>query len=80
MKHRLYEFVFSLAPDDRDAIAVAAGTTRAYLQQLAYANKRAELGLADCIVALSDGRVSLDDVPLTERAAEQRRTRERVSA
>lgn len=60
----------------REALASSAGTTCGTLNQVVYAGKRVELGLADCLVALSPG-LSLDDMPLTDRARQQREVRER---
>ena len=64
----------ALTVAQRDVLAERAGTTRGTLNQVVYAGKQIELGLADCLVALCPG-VSLDDMPLTERAAQQRAVR-----
>lgn len=61
----------------RNELAASALTTRGTLNQIVYGDKRIELGLADCLVALCPG-VTLDDLPLTQRATAQRRTRERA--
>lgn len=60
----------SLPVAERESVAQQAGTTRGTLHQVAYAGKRIELGLADCLVALIPG-LSLDEIPLTERAHQQ---------
>jgi len=59
---------------DRDALVERAGTTRGTMNQVVYAGKQIELGLADCLVTLCPG-LTLDDMPLTERAKQQRATR-----
>lgn len=64
-----------LSVNERESLAQQAGTTRGTLNQLVYGGKRIELGLADCLVALCPG-VTLNDLPLTERAAQQRAIRE----
>lgn len=64
----------ALTVAQRDALAERAGTTRGTLNQVVYAGKQIELGLADCLVALCPG-LTLDDMPLTERAAQQRTVR-----
>jgi len=63
-----------LPVNERESVAQQAGTTRGMLNQVAYAGKEIELGLADCLVALLDG-LTLDDLPLTERARKQRLVR-----
>ena len=68
-------FFFGLPVADRDVFAVRAGTSRGLLTQVAYRNKQVELGLADVIVTLAGGDVSLDDLPLTENATRQRAIR-----
>lgn len=64
-----------LKTSERDELAQQAGTTRGTLNQIIYGGKRIELGLADCLVALCPG-LGLDDLPLTDRAAQQRTVRE----
>lgn len=64
----------SLSATERESLAQQAGTTRGTLHQVAYAGKRIELGLADCLVALCPG-LGLGDLPLTERARQQDRVR-----
>lgn len=64
----------ALSTEKRDALARQAGTTRGTLNQIVYAGKHIELGLADCLVALCPG-LSLEDMPLTERAKQQALTR-----
>lgn len=70
-------FFTSLPVAERESFAQQAGTTRGYCNQVAYAGKQLELGMADVFVALSGGRLTLNDLPLTDRAAAQRLIRER---
>lgn len=65
----------NLPVNERESLAQQSGTTRGTLNQLVYGGKRIELGLADCLAALCPG-VTLDDLPLTERAQQQRLVRE----
>lgn len=60
---------------ERDAFAKNIGTSVGYCHQIAYGEKRVELGLADAIVAHSDGHLTLMDLPLTERATFQHTSR-----
>lgn len=60
---------------DRDAFAKNVGTSIGYCHQIAYGEKRVELGLADAIVAHSDGQLDLEDLPLTDRAVFQQKAR-----
>lgn len=69
-------FFFDLPPADRDVFAKRAGTSRGLLTQVAYQNKRVELGLADVVVKLANGAVGLNDMPLTDNAKRQRAIRE----
>jgi type IV secretory pathway protease TraF len=69
-------FMGELRPEEREPFATKVGSTRGYLTQVAYGNKRIGLGLADAIVAVSERRVTLGGLPLTETAIEQRRIRE----
>jgi hypothetical protein len=64
-------FFMALAPDERSAFAVRANTSVGYLTQVAYGNKRLELGFADVLSSLSGGLVQLNELPLTENAARQ---------
>ncbi|CAN7325149.1 hypothetical protein LJR084_001881 [Variovorax sp. LjRoot84] len=64
----------NLTVPEREALAVKAGTTRGTLNQVVYAGKQVELGLADCLVALCPG-LTLQDMPLTDRAMKQDLTR-----
>lgn len=59
---------------ERESLAQQAGTTRGMLNQVAYAGKEIELGLADCLVALCPG-IALSDLPLTARAKQQHQIR-----
>lgn len=74
------EFWFSLSVEERDAFAADAITSRGNLTQVAYGNNEIELGLADVICVISENRVTLDDLPLTAKAQQQRKIRESVSA
>lgn len=65
----------ALSVAQRQDLAAAAGTTTGTLNQVVYAGKRIELGLADCLVALCPG-LELGDMPLTDRALQQRKVRE----
>lgn len=71
-----HPFFFGLTVPERDTFAAKAGTSRGLLTQVAYRNKAVELGLADAIVAIAGGAVSIDDLPLTENASRQRGIRE----
>lgn len=64
-----------LAADAREEFAASVGTTVGYCHQIAYGNKRIELGLADAMVARSGGGLSLDSLPLTDKAVFQHRSR-----
>lgn len=66
----------SMPVAERDSFAQRAGTSRGYLNQVAYAGKQIELGMADVFVACSGGLLTLDELPLTDRAAAQRLIRE----
>lgn len=69
-------FYLSLTPAERVVFSEQAGTTTGLCHQLAYSGaKQVELGLADAMVAVSGGRLSLDDIPLTDRARFQRSVR-----
>ncbi len=69
-------FFFGLPPDAREDFAKRANTSKAYCLQVAYGNKRLELGMADVFAAVSGGAVGLTELPLTDRAAIQKATRE----
>lgn len=73
-------FFFDMPVEERDAFAAKAQTSRGMLTQVAYRNKRIELGLADVICALSAHRVTLDDLPLTQNAARQREIRQSAAS
>lgn len=64
------EHWLSIPVAERDVVARQAMTTKGTLHQVAYTDKRIELGLADCLVALFPG-LTLEDLPLTERARQQ---------
>lgn len=72
-------FFTNLPVAERESFAQQAGTSRGYCNQVAYANKQIELGMADVFVALGGGHLTLDELPLTDRAAAQRLIRERVA-
>lgn len=65
-------FFFGLSTAERDVFATKANSSRGLLTQVAYENKRVELGLADVIVALAGGKVPLDGIALTANARRQR--------
>ena len=69
-------YFFGLSVADREDFAKKVGSTRGMLTQVAYRNKSVELGFADVLVAATGRQVSLDDLPLTANAAQQRRARE----
>lgn len=69
-------FFFDLTIAERDAFAERAHSSRGMLTQIAYRNKPIELGFADVLCALSDGKVKLDELLLTENAERQRAIRE----
>ena len=69
-------YFFGLLVADRESFAQRANTSRGLLNQVAYRNKSIELGFADVICALSEGQVTLDELPLTENAQRQRAIRE----
>ena len=64
-------YFFGLPQPDREILAGKAGTSVAMLQQIAYGNKRVELGFADVLVAVSGGALTLQQIPMTERALSQ---------
>lgn len=68
-------FYFGLSPDERAAYAERVTSTVGYLNQVAYGHKRIELGAADVLVAVSGGRLTLADLPLTDRALQQHQIR-----
>lgn len=69
-----------LEAPEREAFAKNIGTTVGYCHQIAFGGKRVELGLADAMVAHSAGRLSLADLPLTDRAKFQHAARSGVAA
>lgn len=71
-----HTFYFGMAVPERELFAQRAYTSPNVLSQVAYQKKRVELGFADVLVTLSGGRLSLDSLPLTDRAARQRAIRE----
>lgn len=73
-------FYLALPVDERETFAQKAHTSRGFCNQVAYAGKEIELGSADVFVALSGGAMTLDELPLTERARIQRAIREGVEA
>lgn len=77
---KFHSFYFGLPVAERDPFAQRAGTSRGVLNQIAYGNKKIELGFADVLVALAEGAVSLDDMPLTGNASRQRAIREGANA
>lgn len=73
-------FYSSLSTQERADFAEKVGTTTGYCNQLVYGDKRLELGLADAMVAVSGGRLSLAELNLTDRAAFQERVRKEEAA
>lgn len=69
-------YYLGLDPKARESFAERVGTTIAYCHQLAYGTKRIELGLADAIVAASVQKITLAELPLTEKAKFQSKARE----
>jgi len=67
-------FYQRLTIDKRQEFAAKVGTTVGYCHQIAH-GKRIELGLADTIVANSDGALTLASLNLTERAEFHRQAR-----
>lgn len=65
-------FFFGMPIPARDEFAARAGTSRPYLYKIAYRRRNVELGTADVLVALAEGAIDLDDLPLTEAAKRQR--------
>lgn len=59
---------------ERVAFAKAAQTTLGYLHQVAH-GKDMSLGAADVFVAVSGGKLTLADLPLSERAKKQDKIR-----
>ena len=72
-------FYLGLTSEKRDEFADAASTSRGYCNQVAYAGKKIELGMADVFVAKSGGALTLDALPLTDRAMQQRAARSQPS-
>ena len=70
-------YFLGLSAEQRKAYAERAATSVGYLTQVAYGNKDVELGFADVLVAVSDGVLTLADLPLTERAVQQHEIRSR---
>lgn len=70
-------FLMGMSTEEREQYATRAGTSTGQLNQIVYAGREIELGLADVLVALAPaGSLSLDDLPLTDRAQKQRAIRE----
>lgn len=67
-------YYLKLSVGERESLALQAGTTRGTLNQVVYAGKQIELGLADCLTTLCAG-IALDDLPLTDRAKQQQLVR-----
>lgn len=70
------DFYLPMSPSERLEFANRSGSTVGYLLQVAYCNKRVELGFADVLVAVAGGRLTLADLPLTDRAIQQHRRRQ----
>lgn len=73
-------FYRALTPEQRSDFAARVHTTTGYCHQIT-CGKRIELGLADAIVAVAPAfgaAVSLEELPLTDRARAQHRVRSGV--
>jgi hypothetical protein len=68
-------YYLDLSQQDRADFAEKIGTTTGYCHQLAYGDKRIELGLADAMVAVSGGALTLLELNLTDRAVFQANAR-----
>lgn len=66
----------TLTPEARTALANKVGTSVGYCHQIAYGAKKIELGLALAIVAAAGQKLTLDDLPLTDRAKFQNEARQ----
>ncbi|MDR6521793.1 hypothetical protein J2789_004483 [Variovorax paradoxus] len=76
---RFKQHYLTLQVKERDLLAQRAGTTRGTLNQIVYGGKHIELGLADCLIALCPG-LTLEDLPLTDRARHQHMVRSAPSS
>ena len=72
---RFREYFLALSAAERASFALRVGTSVGYLLQVAYGRKQAGLGFADSLVSVAGGELSLDDLPLTERARQQHQIR-----
>jgi hypothetical protein len=61
-------FYLGMTPIGRDQFVEKAKTTRGYCNQIAYAKKQIGLGMADVFVTVSGGALTLEQLPLTDRA------------
>lgn len=68
-------FYQGLDAEKRKSFADKAGTSVGYCHQIIYGAKQIELGLADAMVAASDGALTHSDLPLTDRAKFQQTAR-----
>lgn len=66
-----HSYFFGLDTGSRAEFAGRCGSSVGYMLQVAYRRKRIELGLADCIVAVSGGVIPILSLPLTEKAIQQ---------
>lgn len=73
MSFRTYFLGLDVA--QRTAYADRVGSSVGYLTQVAYGNKKVELGFADVLIAVAVGQLTLGDLPLTDRALEQHERR-----
>lgn len=64
-----------LDADGKEAFAQSIGSTVGTCHQIAYGEKRIELGLADVMVAQGGGKLTLAELPLTDRAVFQNKAR-----
>jgi hypothetical protein len=72
----LKTFLEGIPSSMRSAFADKAETSWAMLTKIAYGHKKVSLGFADVIVAISSGKVTLDELPLAEDAKRYRAIRE----
>jgi hypothetical protein len=69
-------FYRGLDQQAREDFAKRVASTPGYCNQIAWGGKQIELGLADAIVAASRQVVTLDELPLTDKAKLQNKARQ----
>lgn len=70
-------FFLAMRVPERCAYAATCSTTYNYLKMVAYGGKTVDLGMADVLVAVAKGKISLDDIPLSDKAKRFRALREK---